>query len=219
MCQIRGLITPPVLVRSEPYGPQDPICDQKGPRMALLRVAAGLSEKNAARLRHLRSTWDLHIRAFNETHPTVPWPKLLHNYLWSYSSKIPQQIKMELGSWQSWILLAVSFLCVVLGPSQPPWSHGKSIFSVCPFLMANPAVGFGNNFVELNGQSHAKEVERFWRENLVNSPFQNCKIAGKRDQFLTIVNLDTKNTINEMLKIPYVWLQVTTRFSKICSFV
>ena len=49
-----------------------------------------LKSQFAARMRHLRSTWDLCIRVFDKAHPTVQGTKHHYHYLGSYCSKIEE---------------------------------------------------------------------------------------------------------------------------------
>ena len=92
-----------------------------------------------------RSTWDLLIRAFGEArptvrgYPTVRGPQLVWSFV--YFSKITRRIIIiGLVSTHQWIRLDESFSYMVSDLSWPSRSRGK-LFFVCPFLMANPAVG------------------------------------------------------------------------------
>ena len=107
----------------------------KRDRFLSKNTAAGLPKKNAARRKHFRISWDIRIRAFDEAHPTV-WGSNHHcHYVGSYCSRIPQKVKMELGSTHHWMRLSLAegFSSVYSNPSYPSWSRGKLIFSVSAF--------------------------------------------------------------------------------------
>ena len=75
-----------------------------------------LKRQISARLRHLRSTWDIHIRAFDEAHPTVRGSKHHYHYLGSYCPLDAPLRELFIRIFKSAVALSVSrqidFLCV-----------------------------------------------------------------------------------------------------------